>query len=263
MAFNKEYFARGSVALNTGMVIADGSQPASPTLFTYRSSTDTVATIAGANYFADAVWSLSVNDLIYCSGSDAVTMLVVATIDRAAGTIATVSASLTGAVNTANIVDLAVTTGKLADAAVTSAKVDETLIQHLQVDVALADFIGAYTASVELIPAPGANKKIVLHRSTLWINYGGTVLANGGAVHLQYDSTANGAGTKATGTLAAATLIAATADTSFGFTPVDTTLVDSTTLNKGLYFAAASADFTGGTSSAYKFDVWYSIMDVA
>lgn len=158
---------------------------------------------------------------------------------------------------------LAVETGMLADEAVTSAKVDETLVQHAQVDVDLATFIGSYTASALLVAAPGASKKLVLHRATLWIDYGGTVLADGGAVHIQYDSTANGAGTKATGTLAAATLISATADTSFGFSPVDTTLVDSTTLNKGLYLAAATQDFTGGTSSAYKLDVWYSVMDVS
>ena len=67
MAFDKEYLARASVALNTGMVKVSGSEPASPTLFTYRSATDNVATIAGANYFADAVYMLSVNDLLYCS----------------------------------------------------------------------------------------------------------------------------------------------------------------------------------------------------
>lgn len=261
MAFDKEYLARSSVALNTGMVIASGSEPASPCMWTYRSAADAIATIAAANYFADAVYMLSVNDLIYISASDAVGMYVVATVDRAAGTITLVAASLTGSVNTANIVNSAVTTAKIADGAVTSAKVEESLLQHAQVDVALADFIGAYTASVLLVAAPGASKKIILNRGTLWIDYGGTVLANGGAVHIQYDDTANGAGVKATGTIAAATLIAATADTTFGFSPVDTTLVDSTTLNKGLYFAAATADFTGGTASAYKFDVWYSVAD--
>lgn len=141
--------------------------------------------------------------------------------------------------------------------------VSENEVLHTQIDVDLADFIGSYTASVSLLPAPGANKKIILNRATLHINYGGTVLANGGAMHLQYADTANGAGTKATGTLAAATLIAATADTSFGFSPVDTTLVDSATLNKGLYIGTATADFTGGTDSTYKVDVWYSILNVA
>lgn len=151
----------------------------------------------------------------------------------------------------------------IANDAVTSAKVDETLIQHTQVDLDLATFIGSYTASALLVAAPGANKKIVLHRATIWINYGGTVLADGGVVHIQYADTTNAAGTAISGTIAAATLISATADTSLGFSPVDTTLVDSATLNEGLYLATATQDFTGGTSSAYKVDVWYSIMDVA
>jgi len=138
-----------------------------------------------------------------------------------------------------------------------------SLIQHVQVDVSLADFIGSYAASALVVAAPGAGKKNILHRATLAINYGGTVIANGGAMHLQYASTINGAGTKATATLAAATLISATADTSFGFTPVDTTLVDSATLDEGLYLAMATADFTGGTASTYKVDVWYSAVDLS
>lgn len=145
--------------------------------------------------------------------------------------------------------------------AVESSMLAEGLVQHAQVSVDLATFIGSYTASVVLVAAPGAGKKLILHRATLWIDYGGTVLADGGAVHIQYDSTANGGGTKASGTIAAATLIAATADTTFGFSPVDTTLVDSTTLDTGLYFATATADFTGGTNSVYRFDIWYSVAD--
>lgn len=140
---------------------------------------------------------------------------------------------------------------------------DEQLLAHTQVDVALADFIGSYTASLELLPAPGAGKKYVLHRATLHIDYGGTVLANGGAVQIQYNNTANAGGVAATNTQAAATLIAATADTSLGFSPVDTGLPDATTLNEGLYLATATADFTGGTNSTYKIDLWYSVVDVA
>lgn len=253
MAFNKDYLARSSVALNTGMVIVSGSEPAAPTIFTYRSAADAIATIVAADYFASAVYQLSLNDMIYISGSDAVGMYIVTTLDRAAGSIELTSASLTGTVNTANIATGAVTSAKLADG----------LVQSALVDLTLAELIGCYAAPVVLVAAPGANKKLMLHRANLWINYGGTVLADGGAVHIQYDSTANGAGVKASGTLAAATLIAATADTSFGFAPVDTTLVDSTSLNKGLYLSAATQDFTGGTGSVYKVLIQYSVFDVA
>lgn len=140
---------------------------------------------------------------------------------------------------------------------------DEQLLQHAQVDVALADFIGSYSASLELLPAPGVGKKIILNRAVLSINYGGTVLADGGAVQIQYNDTVNAGGVAATNTQAAATLIAATVGGSGGFTPVDTGLPDDTTLNKGLYLATATADFTGGTDSTYKVDLWYSVINVA
>lgn len=143
------------------------------------------------------------------------------------------------------------------------AQAGPSILQHKQIDLTLAQFIGSYTASVELVAAPGANKKLILHRATIWIDYGGTVLADGGAVHIQYADTANAGGTAATGTQAAATFIGATADTTLGFSPVDTTLTDSTTLNEGLYLATATQDFTGGTDSVYKVDVWYSVADFA
>lgn len=273
MAFDKDYFARGSVALNTGMVIASGSEPAAPTWFTYRSAADAIATIVAANYFADAVYQLSINDMIYISASDAVGMYYVSAISRSAGTISLTATSLTGSVDTANIVDLAVTEGKLADdavatakiqdGAVTSAKLGEGAVQYALVDLTLAELVGCYATPVELVAAPGATKKLMFHRANLYVNYGGTVLADGGAVHIQYKNTANGAGTKATGTLAAATLIAATADTSFGFSPVDTTLVDSATLNGSLCLSAATGNFTGGTGSVYKVLIQYSVLDVA
>lgn len=279
MAFAENRFVRQTTAYNAGQITTTFNPEAGaviengPAWFTYASATDALATIVAANYFADVVYMLAVNDRIDITGSDASGIYIVATVDRDAGTITLVSYSASGVVGTANIQDGAVTAAKLAsdavttvkilDANVTSAKLEEGLIKHVQVDVALADFIGAYTASELLVAAPGAGKKIILHRATLAINYGGTVLAAGGASHIQYANTANGAGTKATGTIAAATLIAATADTTFGFTPVDTTLVDSATLNEGLYFAMATADFTGGTLSTYKFDLWYSVVDLA
>jgi hypothetical protein len=285
MAFTLYNWSEVSVSLNQGLVSAALSTPSSNTtllqgsmnLFSYF-SLDAVATINAVDYFLPIVGDLKLWDVIMVTGSDASEFIQVSAItqpdDNGNGaTVTTQSFTTIGSVGTANLVNLAVTTakidnlavtnGKIAAAAVTSDKLDEGLVRHVQVDVSLADFIGSYAASELLIAAPGAGKKIILHRATLAINYGGTVLAGGGASHIQYASTANGAGTKATGTIAAATLIAATADTTFGYTPVDTTLVDSATLNEGLYFAMATADFTGGTSSTYKFDLWYSVVDLA
>lgn len=271
MAFNIDYMGR----------VSSGANNQTQKVWVYNGtatgSNEAIATIAASGYFNNfqvnltlGLGPLGLTDLILINGNDASSFYTVTSVT----TNVTVSAfAAAGVIGTANIDNLAVTAAKLAsnavetvkiaDDAVTSAKVDPLLIQHIQVDVALADFIGANTASVAIVPAPGANKKIVMHRATLHINYGGTVLASGGTVQLQYADDANAGGTFATGTIAAATLIAATADTSFGFSPVDTTLVDSATLNEGLFLSAATQDFTGGTSSAYKVDVWYSVLDVA
>jgi hypothetical protein len=266
MAFDLNRFTRTTLAFNSGAItLTDSSVVNGPALFTYATADDNAAAVAAAGYFnpVSAIYDLAVGDIIMGNASDASFALKVATVDRTANprTITTESMSLTGTVQTANIANSAVTTAKIADEAVTSAKVVETLIQHAQVDVDLADFIGSNTASVVLVAAPGSGKKIILHRASLRIDYGGTVLAAGGTVQLQYANDTDAGGTFATGTLAAATLIAATADTSFGFSPVDTTLTDATTLNEGLYLSTATQDFTGGTGSAYKVDVWYSVAD--
>lgn len=243
MAFNIDYLGKVSSSANRQAL----------NVYTYNATAsgnnEAVATVVASGYFngyqqnltsGSEAGPLQVGDVIHVHGNDANGMYVVTSITTNV-TLATYAAI--GSINSAQVV--------------------ETLIQHAQVDLTLAEFIALYTTSQELVAAPGANKKLILNRASLWINYGGTVLADGGAVHVQYDSTANGAGTKASNTLAAATLIAATADTSFGFTPVDTTLVDSATLNKGLYLAMATQDFTGGDASAYKVDVWYAVQDVS
>jgi hypothetical protein len=253
MAFVLKRWSRSSVSDNTGQESVGGVLFNGPAMFTYASADDTAATIEGANYFADVVFDLAVNDLIFAWGSDAFTAVAVAAVDREAGTITVTSVGLNDSIATANI----------NNNAVTSAKLDVNLVQHVRVSMSLAEFVGMYTTSHEIVAAPGAGLKLILHRCSLGIDYGGTVLAGGGALHVQYDSTANGAGTKASGTLAAATAIAATADTTFGFSPVDTTLVDSTTLNKSLCLAMATADFTGGTGSTYEVDVWYSTIDLS
>jgi len=235
MAFDFNRFTRTTLAFNSGAVTLDtGSISNGPAHYTYSTS-DSLATVAAANYFnpESVIYDLQVNDLIVCVCSDGNEYLRVATVDTT-------------------------TTPKTIT---TEIFIDAT-IQHAQVDVTLAQLIGSNTASVLLVAAPATGQKLLLQRASLAINYGGTPLASGGAVHIQYADTAGGGGTKASGTQAAAALIGATADTSFGYTPVDTTLVDSATLNQGLYLAAATADFTGGTASTYKVDIWYSAVVV-
>ncbi len=260
MSFDRDNWSRQSSAYNTGK--DDGIN--GPAIFTYWSGTDNAATVGGANYFSAAAFDLCPGDFIFSNCSDTFLSVRVVAVDRAVvpATITTETVGLASAIGTANIVDGAVTTAKIADANVTSAKLEETLIRYARTVLATADIQGMYAAPEILVAAPGASKKLVLHAAKIHIDYGGTVLADGGAVHIQYAATANGAGPKATDTIAAATLIAATADTTIGFTPVQTTLVDSTTGNQGLYLSNATGAFTGGTSSEWDVDVWYSAVPI-
>lgn len=129
MAFVLSDFARQTVALNSGEVTVDAVVYGAPAWYTYRSAVDAIATVVAANYFADVVYKLSADDLIFIVATDAVGLYKVDAIDRAAGTISLAAASLTGAVDTANIVDLAVTTAKLAADAVTNAKLADDAVE--------------------------------------------------------------------------------------------------------------------------------------
>ena len=90
MAFNDSRWTRQTLAFNSGAVTVDGPATENgPALFTYASATDAAAVIAAADYFAPAVFDLAVGDIIMTIGSDANATLVVATVDRAAGTVTT------------------------------------------------------------------------------------------------------------------------------------------------------------------------------
>jgi hypothetical protein len=270
MTFALQNWSRQSAASNCGQ---DSQGFGGPAIFSYRSGTDAVAVIAAADYFAPAVFELSVKDIIFIRGSDAFAAYEVDTLDREAGTITLASIGLTNAIGTANIVDGAITTVKLADDAVTTVKIlDENvtsdklelaLVKHARVTMTAAEWNGMYVAPFELVADPTATEMVILHGIKIDEDYGGTVFANGGAIHVQYDSTTLGAGPKATDTFAAATFIGFVADTHFGLTPVQTGLADATTIGKGLYLSNATGAFTGGAGSAFIVDVWYSVVDYA
>jgi hypothetical protein len=86
MAFDTNTWSRQSVALNTGIVGTVGG----PAIFSYRSTADAQASIAGANYFADEVLNLSVGDLIFAIDNvNVYKSYRVSALDRDAGTIST------------------------------------------------------------------------------------------------------------------------------------------------------------------------------
>jgi hypothetical protein len=124
MAYNDARFTRHTLAFNAGRVaLADASLVNGPAMFSYASSTDAIAVVVAANYFAPAVRDLAVGDLIFIAASDAQGIYTVDTIDRDAGTITLASYGAAGTVGTANIQDGAVTAPKLASNAVETAKI--------------------------------------------------------------------------------------------------------------------------------------------
>jgi hypothetical protein len=139
---------------------------------------------------------------------------------------------------------------------------DATMVLNNRTSITLAAFIASNTTPVELLAAPGAGFKHIVHRAALTIDYGGTVLAAGGTVLVTYGTAADDTSAFATSNQSAATIIAATADTMFGLSPVDTTLIDSDTVNAALSLSTQTQDFTGGTGSTYELDLWYSTVAV-
>lgn len=249
-------------------------------MWNYTDTATAVATIVAANYFDSVNINpenpvMNVGDLIWIIASDvldgefaqvtAISPHVTVAVFNAVlgvGSVGTTNLAA-NAVTTVKITDANVTTPKIADLNVTSDKLENALVKHARVTMSAVQWDAMYVTPFELVAAPAATEKITLHGIKVNEDYGGTVFANGGAIHAQWDTTTLGAGPKATDTFAAATFIGLVADNTFGFTPVQTSVADATTLGKSLCLSNATGAFTGGTSSAFIVDVWYSIVDYA
>ncbi len=274
MAFEISRFVRTTIAFNAGQITTTFNPDSGaviengPAIFSYASATDNIAAIGVANYFADVVYDLALNDLIYCVGSDASAFYAVSAVDRDAGTVSVVSAFPTGSVGTANIQNLAVTTAKLADLAVTngklaanavdSSKLALTTVQYAAVPITAAEFNGMYAAPKQLVAAAGANTVIVLDRVELVMTYNSAAYAAGGAAAVQYDNTVNGAGVLAS-TANAAANFQGTASASFAFNQGGVVAPFATSVNKGLFLSNLTAAFTTG-NSAMVAHVWYKVI---
>lgn len=268
MAFLESGWGKTSVALNQPKeTLSNGVVIGAPVFYTYQSSTNTIAEISAADYFVSKVFELSVGDVIYCQGSDSSQFRSVTTVTTSPAALTTSALSAAGAVGTANIDNLAVTTakiddgavttGKLADDAVTSAKISPEVVQYAKVSLSAANFLGMYAAPVVLVAAGGANTLHVVERVAYEVDYGGAQFANGGAVLVQYDSTANGAGAPATATTAAAVFNAFAADGVVGTAGSLASATAASTVNKGLYLSNQTAAFITG-SSTVDVHIWYS-----
>ena len=135
------------------------------------------------------------------------------------------------------------------------------VVRYASVAVSSANFLGMYAAPVLLVAAPGANQLIVVDQLEVVMTYNSAAYAAGGLVFAQYDSTANGAGVKATNTEAAADFFAA-ASNSFVFSGANGALPFTTTVNKGLYLSNATGAFISGNST-FVVKVHYRIIATA
>ncbi len=147
---------------------------------------------------------------------------------------------------------------------VLSSMVSPLLMKYIAVPITSAEFLGMYAAPKALITAGGANTVIVLHRAVLAMTYNSIAYADGGIVAIQYNLTANGAGSAASNTEAAVDFFAAES-TSFMFNGVAGDTVGAVpfltpdSVNKGLYLSNITGAFTTG-NSAFVAHLWYSII---
>jgi len=245
-------------------------------------TSDAIATVVTNGYFnsvngieagVTANEVIRVNDLIWVVASDYQGYVLVS---DTSPTIVSAQFQITvgaGAVGTSNLADDAVTTAKIDDEAVTSVKIAPNtiastdiatdVIQYVNVPVTAAQVNGAYATPFVLIAAGGANTLIRIHDVTIELDYGSAQFAGGGAMALQYDNTANGAGVLASAALAAATLNGFTADSVVGLAGAAAAGTAAATVNKGIYLSNLTGAFTTGTGSVLNFHISYSIVTTA
>lgn len=121
-------------------------------------------------------------------------------------------------------------------------------VLNAQVRLTSAQILGMYATPVQIIPAPGANKFVVLGRSVFSYIFGTTQYAAGGAIGLEFGNVAHGAGQAASNTLAAATFNGYAASNTFELTPVNAN-VTANVVNLGIYLSNATGAFTTGDGS--------------
>ncbi len=135
-------------------------------------------------------------------------------------------------------------------ASVTSAKLAANTVQYIEVSLTAAQIIALYTTSVEIIPAV-AGKAIILDSFVFDLTGTATQFTGGGVVNLQYDSTANGAGTTLHADIAASVVTGATARVLTYRIPKDLSAIATASINGiGVYIGAKTAVFAAGTGTA-------------
>ncbi len=121
---------------------------------------------------------------------------------------------------------------------------------YTEVSLTAAQIIALYTTSVEIIPAV-AGKIIVLDSFVFDLTGTATQFTGGGVVNLQYDTTANGAGTTLHADIAATVVTGATARVITHRIPKDLSAIATASITgKSVCIGAKTAVFATGTGTA-------------
>ena len=284
MAFNLNNWDKLSAAANLSVV----------NLWSYFSSTESVATVSASGYFNNIADALKINDQIFINASDGASDVVVTAvspnvtvaaetdvpadsitnsqINSAAAIAFSKLAALpstqilvgsAGNVPTAVAVTGDVTVGNTGVTAIGASKVlssmvSPLLIKYTTVAITAAEFNGMYVTPKLLVAAGGANTLVIPIEVQLLMTYGSAQFANGGVAHVQYDSTTLGAGIIATSTQAAANFADA-ASTALNFNTGIVKQPFATCVNKGLYLSNVTGAFDTGDST-FVAHVWYRVI---
>jgi hypothetical protein len=207
-----------------------------PKLWTYNSSTDSVATIGADGYFDELFLTLNQGDLLYIVASDGVQQRVV-TSEIYVKPVVTGGFVVSGLVNTADIANNAVTAAKLAN----------YVPRTTSVTVSAAEFIAMAATPKLIIAAPGANQLIRVMDVRYEFDFNSVQYTGGGVVALEYDAVAAGAGTLASATIANTVFNGFAADSTIGAAGASATSLSSATVNKGIYLSTPTT-FAAGNS---------------
>lgn len=208
-----------------------------PRVWTYKSATDDLETIAASGYFDSIFQTMSNGDLIYIVATDGEQKRILIS-ERNELPVVTGGYVFSGLVQTSEIVNNAVTEPKLAENIPYTATVAITDVQWKAMNA----------SPVLLVAAPGANKMLRVNSVRYVLDYNAAQYTGGGVVAVQYDSTAAGAGVLASATVANTVFNGYAADSAVGAAGALASGPSANIVNKGLYLSTPTA-FTVGNSA--------------
>ncbi len=168
-----------------------------------------------------------------------------------------------GTVTGSKIAATTITGANLVANTITATQLATSVPQVARVVVSSANFKTAYTAGIALIAAAGSNTIIVVDKATFTFNYLTAAYTAGGAIGLQYSTSApvNAGGIAASATIAAVDvtgLSAAGYESVVGALAINGT---SNLVNAGLWLTVATQNFASG-SGAVDISIHYHVITI-